>query len=130
MTSCCKGVKIRVCDKNSISLRQICSKLQSGIETNYKLGSLKLFCVLKQLGYGVNFLNTRLLAIFYFNCKHVLFVTIVKQTTNKKFRGFYKKKFLWILRIIKNRVLLEANILKIRSSINFGPDRFSRFDVY
>ena len=33
----------------------------------------------------------RFAPIFYFNGKHFLFVYIVKQ--NKKFRGFYKKKF-------------------------------------
>ena len=47
----------------------------------------------------------------------------------------------WIFNIFKNRILLYANFLKIRSSINlpwgharshtkFGSDRFCRFDVY
>ena len=46
-----------------------------------------------------------------------------------------------MFKIFKNRILLEANLLKIRSSINlpwcnmrsqnkFEPDRCSRFDVY
>ena len=67
--------------------------------------------------------------IFYFNCEHFLFVYIVKQKQTKNFLDFQKSNF-------------EGNkIIKFSSSINFswkhmryhkkfGPDRFSRFDIY
>jgi len=59
------------------------------------------------------YIYTRLLerfaSIYYFNCGHVLFAYIVKQTKNKqKIRGFYKKKS-WIF---KSRILLQANFWK------------------
>ena len=70
----------------------------------------------------MSYTNTRLLGrflpIFHFNCEYVLFMYIVKQ----KFRGFYKKKIAegptvarekkilsWILKIVKNRIFIEAN---------------------
>ena len=59
---------------------------------------------------------------------------------NKKCCGFSKKNS-WIFKIFKNRILMGGKFLKILSFINlpwayvmsqkkFGPDRFSRFDVY
>ena len=51
--------------------------------------------------------------IFYFNCEHVLFVYIVKQ--NIKFSDFHNIRGI-------------SKFSKI--SKEFGPDRFSHFDVY
>ena len=62
-----------------------------------------------------------------------------KTKTNKKICGFKKNR--GFLKIFKNRNLLEANFLKIRSSINlpwgharfhkkYGPVPFSRFFLY
>ena len=50
---------------------------------------------------------TRLLVnlILLFNYEHVLLKYIVKQ----KICGLYNKKILWILKIFKNRILLEGN---------------------
>ena len=78
--------------------------------------------------------------IFQFHCEHVLFVYIVKQKQTNKFADLIKI-ISRIFKIFKNKILMEANFLKIRSSINFpwglarsqnkfGHDRFSRFDLY
>jgi len=70
---------------------------------------------------------------FYFNCKHVLFVNIVKQ----KLVDFFKKSCIY--KIFKNQILLEANFETLFINLpwghagshnKFGPDRFCRFDVY
>ena len=66
--------------------------------------------------------------LFYFNCEHVLFVYIVNKNF-VDFQNFQKSNF------------DGGKFLKIWSFINlpwghvmshkkFGPDRFSRFDVY
>ena len=77
--------------------------------------------------------KTRLLGrfapIYHFHCKHVLFVYIEKKKKFADFQNYQKSNF------------DGGKFLKIRSSINFpwghvmshkkfGPDRFSRFDVY
>ena len=70
---------------------------------------------------------TRLLGrfapIFYLNCVHVLFVYILKQS-RKKFRGFLNTIFLKFLSFVN----LPCG--HVMSHKKFGPDRFSRFDVY
>ena len=73
--------------------------------------------------------------------EHFLFVCIVKQKQTKSLRIY--NIISWIFKIWWNLILVETNfeILKFWSSVNlpwghvrfhkkFGPDRFSRFDVY
>ena len=89
--------------------------------------------------------NTRLLGrfapIFYLNCEHVHFVYILKQS-RKKFRGFLKKirEFSRFYNFLQKKNF-KHNFFKFLSFVNlpcghvmshkkFGPDRFSRFDVY
>ena len=65
-------------------------------------------------------------------CKHC------KRKTNKYFADFIKI-ISWILKIFKNRILLEANFSKLSINLPWGhvrshkkcwPDRFNSFDVY
>ena len=105
-----------------------------------------LFIVSNPVECLVKIFITRLLGrfapIFYLNCEHVLFVYILKQS-RKKFRGFLKKNSR-IFKIFKNFTKIKTfkhKFLKFLLFINlpwgyvmshkkFGPDRFSRFDVY
>ena len=67
--------------------------------------------------------NTRSLGrfapIFYFNCERFLFVYIVKQKSN-----FVRGKYL------KIRSSINLSWGHVRSHEKFGPNRFTRFDVY
>ena len=91
----------------------------------------------KRIGRIISRLSGRFASILYFNCEHFLFVYIVKQEQKKfadlilKNRGFSK--------LNGNRILLEAiyyfdhpnlPLVYVRSHTKFGPDWFSRFDVY
>ena len=61
-----------------------------------------------------------MLVIFYLNCEHVLFVYILKQRRTF-FCGFKKN----------SRIFKKLNFFtNVMSHKKFGPDRFSRFDVY
>ena len=63
------------------------------------------------------YIHTRL---SYFNCEHILFI---KEKKTKNFTGFIKK----ILNIQKSN-FVRVQFLKPHNK--FGPDLFSRFDVY
>ena len=70
-------------------------------------------------------------AIFYFNFEHFLFlyIKLKKLGDFRKNRGFSKFNENGICR----RQILEILNLScghVRSHTKFGPDRFSRFDVY
>jgi len=80
------------------------------------------------------YIYTRLLerfaSIYYFNCGHVLFAYIVKQTKNKQIiRGFSKVEFCY-RQIFENSIIHTLPWGHARSQKKFGPDRFSHFDVY
>ena len=126
--------------------KQIISYFYSlSIKTRPSVNNLQI-CIYQKFK-ALRTLLSRLLGrfapIFYLNCEHVLSVYILKQR-RKKFCGFKKKKN---SRIFKNLNLftklktLKTHFLKFLSFINlpcghvmshkkFGPDRFSRFDVY
>ena len=89
--------------------------------------------------YLYSYLAGRFVLIFHFNCEHVLFVYIVKQT-HTKFLGFYTKNFVDFQNFQKSN-FVRSKSLKVRSSINlprgharshkkFGLDRFSCIGVY
>ena len=84
----------------------------------------------KQTPRQAKYKNTKLLralsSIFYFNSGHFLLVYIVKHKP-KKVADFIKKKFTGFLKF-----WLPINLPwgHVKSHTQFGPDRFSRFDVY
>jgi len=88
----------------------------------------------------LHFIYTRLLGpfapIFYLNCEHVLFVYIFKQW-GKNFADLKKKKLanfqefnFFKLKTLKFLTLINLPCGHVISHKKFGPDRFSRFDVY
>ena len=79
--------------------------------------------------------------IFYLNCEHVLFVYILKQRRKifsdlkKKFADFQEINFFTKLKTFKTHFFKFLSFINlpcghVMSHKKFGPDRFSRFDVY
>ena len=77
--------------------------------------------------------------IFYLNCKHVLFVHILKQriffADLKKIADFQEFKFFTKLKTFKTYFFKFLSFInlpcgQVMSHKKFGPDRFSRFDVF
>ena len=87
----------------------------------------------------VNF--TRLLgrfaSIFYFNCEHFLFVYIVKRKRKSlriflkivDFENLLEIEFCW-RQIFVILIIHKPSLGHVMSHTKFGPDRFSRFNVY
>ena len=66
---------------------------KNGFESQRSMLNLAIWTTVKYIHLQIYL--TRLLGrfalIFYFNCEHVLFVYILKQKQNKKFRWFYQE---------------------------------------
>ena len=100
-----------------------------------KIGNTELFIevFIHQKFKALRALLSRLLGrfepIFYLNCEHVLFVYILKQR-RKKFSGFLKKIKTFKTLFLKFLSFINLPWGSVRSQKKFGPDRFSRFEVY